>query len=200
FRCSPGVGGQLIAFGDGRNGLNNLSDRYIEFNGTTGIIDFYVYPGFRVYLAAQNIVTDDRWHSAVATLSPAGMNLYLDGSKVATKPSVTSAYAYSGYWQIGSSIADIDDVRIYSRALSDSEVAALFVTESKTIPYLKVQVKSIRVNMFVEAGKTNQLETTTDLVNWTAVGTPFVSSTPTLYQDFDVLNGTNGFFRIREIP
>ena len=37
----------------------------------------------------------------VGTLGPDGMTLYVDGVKVATDPTTTSAQSYSGYWRIG---------------------------------------------------------------------------------------------------
>src|SRR5207248_1316313 len=87
-------------------------------------------PGYQAVLEATNIVTYDRWHSAVASLSGGGMKLYLDGVMVTNNPSVTSAQSYSGYWQMARTFGDIDDVRIYNRALSDSEVQQLYVYES----------------------------------------------------------------------
>lgn len=130
FKATPQMDGQLISFGDGQNGHDFNADRNLIFSG--GKISFYVYPGYQAVLTATNIVTYDRWHSAVATLSGAGMRLYLDGVMVTNNPSVTTAQSYNGYWHMARTLGDIDDARIYNRALSDSEIQQLYIYESQT--------------------------------------------------------------------
>jgi len=44
---------------------------------------------------------DGSWHHAAATLSAAGMVLYVDGASVATDPTVTTAQAFTGLWRFG---------------------------------------------------------------------------------------------------
>ncbi len=78
---------------------------------------------------------DGAWHHAVATLSNAGMALFVDGGRVAANAN-TGAQNYAGYWRIGewdcvsfynacSTMyfkGSVDDVRIYGRALQNYEV------------------------------------------------------------------------------
>ncbi|MFB6102876.1 MAG: LamG-like jellyroll fold domain-containing protein [Haloplanus sp.] len=76
-------------------------------------------------------VDDGNWHQVVATYDGSTARLYLDGSEV-DSASAAATSTNSGLW-IGSKngSADffegaIDDVRIYSRALSTSEVQSLY--------------------------------------------------------------------------
>ncbi len=151
FKASRGNGGQLISFGDSPDGHNAQSDRNIEINASTGQLDFYIYDsGLAVYLTTTNAaVIDGQWHSAVVTLSPSGMALYLDGGLAATNPSETRAQNYSGYWQIGNIVASIDEVRIYNRLLSAQEIAMLYGFESTPPEPGQAMATATVVNGFV---------------------------------------------------
>lgn len=85
-------------------------------------------------------VKNGNWHHAVFSVDESGGNLYIDGIKVATKawrgtpglvtsslPLTIGRYAGkgSGYFK-----GEIDDVRIYNRALNAAEVSQLYVQES----------------------------------------------------------------------
>lgn len=101
------------------------------YGPTTNTLLFNMWPGYSVNIGSQITVADGTWHHAVATLSPAGMMLYLDGNLIATN-SNTASQGYAGYWIIGNDGQGsmIDDVRIYNRALSSNEVAQLYAAES----------------------------------------------------------------------
>ena len=78
---------------------------------------------------------DDSWHHATAVKSVSKFSLYIDGSVVSemkdeTKRRFVVADLYIGE-NIGNNYYDgsIDDVRIYNRALSASEVKALYDLE-----------------------------------------------------------------------
>lgn len=44
---------------------------------------------------------DGTWHHAAATLSGAGMALYVDGAFVTSDPATTTAQAFTGNWRFG---------------------------------------------------------------------------------------------------
>jgi hypothetical protein len=92
--------GKLIGFGSSRTGSSSQYDRHLYID-STGKLEFGVYPGSVQTIATPNPVTDGKWHYAVATLSPAGMMLYLDGTLVNSLPSVTTGENHAGYWRIG---------------------------------------------------------------------------------------------------
>lgn len=94
--------GKLIGYGSNQTGNSGNYDRhlYIDSNGK---LEFGVYPGSVKTIATPSAVTDGAWHYAVATMSTAGMFLYLDGSQVASNTSVTTGENHNsaGYWRIG---------------------------------------------------------------------------------------------------
>jgi hypothetical protein len=78
---------------------------------------------------------DNGWHMATATVDrPAGsVKLYIDGVLKDTGSIDNTSNSINGQLRIGSDYNDghefagsLDDARIYSRALSDAEIAALY--------------------------------------------------------------------------
>lgn len=92
--------GKLIGFGNAQTGSSGNYDRHLYFS-TTGQIIFGVYSGVYHTITSPAAYTDGNWHQAVASLSAAGMILYMDGRQVAADPTTTTAQNYSGYWRIG---------------------------------------------------------------------------------------------------
>ncbi len=95
----------------------------------------------------------------------------------------------------------IDDVRIYNRVLSGEEIAELHAVESVApfSPSLTIQVRAVRIHMLLQPDIQYQLETSSDLVSWTRCGIPFIAASPNMFQDVDVLNGSQ-YFRINAVP
>jgi len=93
-------------------------------------------------------------------------------------------------------LGGIDDVRLYSRALSRQEVRLLHQFEANPLPFLTIALKTIRLSLFLELGKTNQLESSTNLGIWTPYGPPFLATNSVVYQDVDISEGPQ-FFRIK---
>jgi hypothetical protein len=92
--------GGLVMFGDTATGSPSSYDRFVWVDAGA------VYTG--VYISGADIIgspastyADGDWHMAVATLSGAGLFLYMDGALVASNTSYTSAQSYTGYWRIG---------------------------------------------------------------------------------------------------
>ena len=86
-------------------------------------------------------LNNGQWHQAVATLGPAGMALYVDGSPVATRSNVTSGAAYTGYWRVGGDTSwsgapyfngSIDEYSLYPTALTAAQVKAHWVASGRT--------------------------------------------------------------------
>ena len=104
-------------------------DRTIFIN--EGQAGFYVFPGSIQNISGGPNISDDKWHHLAATLGTDGMKLYVDGNLVASHSAVTSAQSFSGFWRIGSfqkttPVGSYDDVIIYNRALSSSEIRQLY--------------------------------------------------------------------------
>jgi hypothetical protein len=94
----------------------------------------------------------------------------------------------------------IDDVRVYTRALSPSEVQQLYQFESPPAITLIKAVKPSLHNLTV--GTNYQLQVSTDLNSWTNQGSVFTATnTAMVYpQYFDVENWGELFFRLQVGP
>ncbi len=94
-------GGKLIGYGNQQSGASGQYDRHVYMTDSGQLV-------FGVYVAGTKTVTspastpynDGAWHQVVATLSSAGMALYVDGDPVAKDPGTTTAEGYTGYWRI----------------------------------------------------------------------------------------------------
>lgn len=81
--------------------------------------------------SAAGVVIDNSWHFLVATYEAGAMRMYVDGVLTGTG-SVSALYGYSTSLRIGGSgagrplPAKLDDVRVYTRVLSQAEVAGMY--------------------------------------------------------------------------
>jgi PKD repeat protein len=129
-------GGKIIGFGNSPTGTSNAYDRHVYMDNS-GRIWFGVNPGAVRTVNSAGAYNDGKWHLIVATLSAAGMALYIDGKVAAQRADVTAAQSYRGYWRIGGDnlanwtsrpasdyiAADIDEVAVYNNALSPQQIA-----------------------------------------------------------------------------
>lgn len=104
FKTTSTSGGRLIGFGNGWKSLLQLTDRHLYMT-STGAITFGVATG-RLVATPSTIASgpgynNGAWHLATATMSAAGMTLYIDGTAVAADRTVTSGYSYDGTWRVG---------------------------------------------------------------------------------------------------
>lgn len=138
FKSSSVAGTPLLNFQSGQTGTTNDStdrDMYLDTNGK---VRFNVYTGVEVSIVSANSYNDNAWHFAVATSDSLGNNtLYVDGISVGTSSGVPQSY--NGWWRIGAyKLAGytnansgyfsglIDEVGIWSKALSSTEVTQLY--------------------------------------------------------------------------
>lgn len=99
FKTTTG-GGKLIGFGSSRTGASTNVDRHLYLTNS-GQVVFGVFSTAVRTIQSPRSYLDGVWHQAVATLSTAGMRLYIDGAQVAQDTATTSARAMTGYWRIG---------------------------------------------------------------------------------------------------
>ena len=138
FKTTSSSGGKIIGRGNRTTSNSNKMDRHLYLTNS-GQVAFGVKPDqTRQALTSPGTYRNGAWHYAAASLSPAGMKLYVDGALVAQRTTVTTAeHLARGYWRVGndsmsswpsapSSVAlngDLDEVAVYKRALSDGEIA-----------------------------------------------------------------------------
>ncbi len=145
FKTTSTSGGKLIGFGGSQTGTSSNYDRHIYMNNV-GQIYFGVYPGSVQTINSPNSYNDGQWHFVSASLSSAGMQLYVDGQLVASNSGVTTAQSYTGYWRIGGDNlsgwpgtvssnyfqGSVDEARASTTVFSAAWVAAEYHNENNT--------------------------------------------------------------------
>ncbi len=146
------AGGQIVGYGNSQTGVSTDSDR-IVYMDNTGRIFFGVRPtgssspATRVTVNTSGTYNDNQWHHVVATLSPAGMQLFVDGTLATSKADTTAAWAIDGYWRIGGDnlngwpsrpssrylAGQLDDVAIYPVALPLPRVQAHYTASGRSL-------------------------------------------------------------------
>ncbi len=130
--------GPLVGFTSAQSaGATGDYDRMI-WTDPSGHLVFGVWPYRLSEVTSPATYADGRWHSVVATWGPAGQDLYVDGSLVASTPA-SPVYTYAGYWHLGFAYTsswsdaptsdyfkgDLADVAVYPSQLSASQVASV---------------------------------------------------------------------------
>ncbi len=150
FRTTSTQGGKLVGFGDSRTGRSgsNRNDRNLYLTDD-GQVRFGLRPdvGDRLTIQSQTGLNDDQWHHVVATLSPAGATLYVDGQQVANDPTLNEAQHFYGYWRVAGDrlsswpsapsreafAGSLDEVAIYPSALTLGQVRANYEASGRDI-------------------------------------------------------------------
>lgn len=143
FNTTSTSGGKIVGFGSSSEGTSSSYDRHIYINGS-GAVSFGVYPGQVKSLTSATGYNNGQWHHVVGTLGPDGISLYIDGRKISSDPSATSAQDYSGYWRIGGDsvsswpsagsqylAGSIADVAVYDHVLTRDDVDAHWVASGR---------------------------------------------------------------------
>jgi hypothetical protein len=200
---------------DTQNKGQSLFNRMGVFHGIAlgytpeGALSFFV-GGAQGYAMAsyQTTLVINSWHLYIGTYDGKTVKLFYDGILVASRVS-TGDILYTETWPswIGNYSpgpllplqGTIDDTRIYNRALSDQEVEDLYYYEAPEQPFLKIDVKTVKVSMTVKPTKKYQLMSSLDLKTWTNVGAVFMATTSEVVQEFDITT-TGRYFRLFEVP
>ncbi len=150
------------------------------------------------------------WKHLALVSGPGKFACYLNGSKIyETNVFYTNIFPASygalgsHYWDNGNSSCarmsvTYDNVRIWNRVLTDQEVQQLNAFDQNLVT-LGISIKTLRLTMNVELGKSYQLESSTNLPNWATYGSPFVAAFTPIYQDVDVIDGYR-YFRLKQLP
>jgi hypothetical protein len=146
------------------------------------------------------------WTQVVVTQTASQVNVYTNG---------VLAYAYAETLQVNGEAASglslsanpygypapgsFDDFAIWSRALSDSEVAQLYATESTapTPPILNVEKVICLSSSNLQFGVTYQVQSSSDLTNWTNLN-PVFTATTSAWTNYFPVNNWNLFYRIQQ--
>jgi len=142
FKTTTTSGGKIIGFGHDQTVRSTNFDRHI-YMGDDGKLNFGINAGNYV-ITSPSAYNDGTWHQVIGILSSsAGISLYVDGTLVASNSNAKTPENYNGYWRIGYDAigstwannptsdffgGSLDDVMIYNRAISSSEVTTLYTS------------------------------------------------------------------------
>ncbi len=147
FKTTTTSGGKIVGFGSAVQGTSSGSyDRHIYMDNSGHLIYGVYNSGARTITTSQTY-NDGQWHQVAASLSSTGMVLYVDGKKVGTNQTTTAGQSYSGYWRVGGDslsgwpsqptsnnfAGTIDDVAVYTTALSLAQVQQQYVDSGRTL-------------------------------------------------------------------
>ena len=137
FKTSTATGGEIVGFHNPQVGtaVGGQSDRLVYMNNA-GLLYFGVYNTGVHTIHSTLTYNNGAAHHVVATLSSAGMVMYVDGAQVASDATVTTEQSYTGWWRAGESDmtgwdsaptsnffnGTIDDFAVYPTALSLQQV------------------------------------------------------------------------------
>ena len=130
---------------------NGFTDRVLTLN-SSGQARLYVYNGgacsaATLYIAGGADLSDNNWHHIVGVWGPSGKYLYVDGALVANNTDgIQSSTGSMPYLTIGEGDpgcsnsparqyfnGSIDDVRVYNRSLSSTEINKLYTFGVQTV-------------------------------------------------------------------
>ena len=146
FQTTSTSGGKIIGYGDTATGTSSNYDRQIYLDNAGHVI-FGVYNNGTDAVSTPGTYNDGSWHQVVASLSPAGMVLYVDGKRISRDTGTTVGQPFTGYWRIGGDnlagwpsqpssnflAGNIDEVAIYPTALSLAQVQQQYVDSGRSL-------------------------------------------------------------------
>ena len=154
FKTTSTTGGKIIGFGDQQGGLDfngnpTVSGAYDKqiYMTNDGRLAFGVWVGFADTLTSATAYNDGQWHHVVGSQGRKGLNLYVDGAKVA-HDGQTHNQAYTGYWRVGgdnlggwpnqptSNFFDgsLDETAVYDHPLTLAAVQSHYAASGRTPP------------------------------------------------------------------
>ncbi|WP_426622386.1 PKD domain-containing protein [Microbacterium sp. As-52] len=148
FQTSTTSGGVLFDFESSAAGFSKNYDRNV-YMSNDGRLNFGVYSDGTRVITTKAAYNDNQWHQVVASVSPEGMKLFVDGQLNDQITGVTKGQAYEGFWKIGSGklvnwpniptsvslTGNVNQFAIYPYGLSAGQVKTHFwVAKGSTAP------------------------------------------------------------------
>jgi PKD repeat protein len=143
FKTTTTSGGKIIGFGDQPTGNSGNYDRHIYMDDN-GRVYFGIWLGYGATLETGDGLNDGQWHHVVASDSPSGLAMYMDGQLVGQR-SESGGQPYSGYWRVGGDTSwagsssffngDIDEVAVYGAPLTTTQVQRHYAVGTTGQPF-----------------------------------------------------------------
>jgi hypothetical protein len=190
-----------VGYDSGLSGANGFQT--CVNSGNSGIAGGYftaIYGGISTYNSGYAFTSTTNWTHIVLLRTNGVASFYVNGTQiggtVSTTPHIPTAFTIGSCAGVRFFNGAIDDVRIYNRALTPTEVAQLYTIEA---PSSLTIHKAVYVDTAALAVGTNyQLQVSSDLTNWTNQGAPFTASNNFWRSAnyWDVENFNELFFRL----
>jgi hypothetical protein len=147
FRTTTTTGGKIVGFGNSATAASTNYDRHVYMRND-GRVVFGANPGAIRTVTSPAPLNDGQWHHVVGAVGTArGMELFVDGKRVARDAATTTGQAFSGFWRIGgdnlnswpnrptnrSFTGDIAEVAVYPTALPLERVQQHYVASGRTL-------------------------------------------------------------------
>lgn len=141
FSSTAGSWERIFDFGNGNNKNNIFLGReYTSNNLVLGIHETPNQPqdNNKIYLVAQNAISDTNWHLWAVTCSGGSCKLYKDGQEIASKNDMyipdngTRAQSYIGKsnWDDAYFEGGIDEFKVFDTALNSTQIRSIYTNES----------------------------------------------------------------------
>lgn len=138
-------GGRIIGFGNRATGTSPVTDQVLYLDNS-GRPNFSITDTARRTITARSGIRDGAWHHVVGMVGEDGMQLFVDGVRVARDQRFTEPMEFNGSWRIGSDtttglpnrpsdtaiVGQLDEVAVYPRALTIEEIQDHYVTSGRS--------------------------------------------------------------------
>jgi hypothetical protein len=169
-----------------------------DFGGWTAAV--LVYTNRRPFLYVNGVLVASGNQSPRSPVRPS------NGQALTPEIYGSEEGGFGGYHQVVNGLpgsffkGDLDEIRIYNRALSSSEVAQLYAFETPELINIR---KAVYIDSFtLRVGTNYQLQVSMDFQTWTNHGSVFTATNSTWRSTdyWDVDNWSQLFFRLRSVP
>ncbi len=144
-RTTTARGGQIVGFGAAKTGRSSISDRQLYMDAS-GRVSFGIQSSTVQTVTSPRSYNDGAAHHLAGTYAAGVLRLFVDGVQVAERTDVPWDRLFWGQWRIGGDrlvgwpnqpaseyfAGTVDDVAVYSRALSPEQVAAHVTASGRT--------------------------------------------------------------------
>lgn len=137
IKTATTAGGRIIGFSNGTTGPSGKLDRHVYMRNDGKLTFGAKAADVMQTITSVNSYNDNKYHHVVAQMGAGGMELFVDGQRVASNPTAYGSTEYNAYWRLGGdSLAGwpgrptsdyfagtLDEVALYPTVLTSAQVS-----------------------------------------------------------------------------